>query len=965
MTFIEQWRGQLRQSISEFVPLAGQLEDVDFLYGTTAAAVLWPIRQSVQDYDGDAIDAIREVTGVKGKHILRAVQAWDEDRLNSVKSLSAQASENDELRAALSALLEFFGPDLLGSALQSEDVSDGVARAIKAALVNIGGTITIEKLNLQISRQLEIPPPPNPDPPPEVKDFVGREEDLIHFTHELATKHFAVITGMAGVGKTSLAVALAQRLFLPRQIFWHTFHEREGVQAVLWQLAAFLAWHGQDDLWQMLQSARLTGGQPPPIETLFDYLFELLRNQGFLLCIDDFHFIEEDPLLNQVVDRLRNMIVDGEIAVVIISRQTPEFADMDDLRILDGLSLADTQKMLERHGLSLSEESVTRLHDYTGGNGQFLTMAIDSLQRSSEPALIIASLAKTDDIERYLINEVDDHLTEEEQDVMSAVAILQGYPGTSAAIEAILDGAPVRRILWQLRDRNLLIARESAAGKTYGQHAIVQTFYYDNLGGRKGQFHRRAGAFYETEEADRLKAARHYERAGENGKAADLATADVWALINEGQAQSLCDLLESVIKSPLEKEQELQVRLALGQLSFILGANDNAAGHYQKILADLADGTESIGRHELKARAYRGMGELLEQESPQEALQWLQRGSAELAGFDSQESAALSITTGAVQMILGNYAEAVEALTTGLDALPAGPSQLHANALKNLGAVYMFQGDIDRSLQYSLEALETSRRLNDHFQVASILINLGVTRFINSDWAGGIDDFKQGLILSERLGSAKVTASLNVNLGAAYINAADDDAAFDHLRRGLAQAQQNRLFHIGTIALLRLADLHIRRAEWAEAGERLLEAEQLALDADAESSLVAIHSAWAEVKLAGDDLAAALEHAEKSVELAKGLGELLEEGINRRVRAQVLWARGEREAALDDFEQSLILLQDEDVYEAARTKMQWGMALMADDGERGTLLLWEAREVFEKLGAARDLALVERVFSSA
>jgi tetratricopeptide (TPR) repeat protein len=261
--------------------------------------------------------------------------------------------------------------------------------------------------------------------------------------------------------------------------------------------------------------------------------------------------------------------------------------------------------------------------------------------------------------------------------------------------------------------------------------------------------------------------------------------------------------------------------------------------------------------------------------------------------------------------------------------------------------------------------LETSRRLNDHFQVASILINLGVTRFINSDWAGGIDDFKEGLILSERLGSAKVTASLNINLGAAYINAADDDAAFEHLRRGLEQAQQNRLHHIGTIALLRLADLHIRRAEWAQAGERLREAEQLALDANAESSLVAIHSAWAEVKLAGGDLAAAREHAERSVELAKGLGEQLEEGINRRVRAQVLWAHGEREAALDDFEQSLILLQDEDVYEAARTKMQWGTALMADDGERGTPLLREAREVFEKLGAARDLALVERVFSSA
>src|SRR5690606_11933368 len=109
------------------------------------------------------------------------------------------------------------------------------------------------------------------------------------------------------------------------RVFWHSFHEGEGIDAILWRLAGFLAWHGRADLWRLLQSARLTGGKPPPSEMLFDYVLQLSRGGNFLFCFDDFHHVDDDPILNQLVERLRNALLAGELSLILTSRRVPDF----------------------------------------------------------------------------------------------------------------------------------------------------------------------------------------------------------------------------------------------------------------------------------------------------------------------------------------------------------------------------------------------------------------------------------------------------------------------------------------------------------------------------------------------------------------------------------------------------------------------------------------------------------------
>ena len=160
---------------------------------------------------------------------------------------------------------------------------------------DIGGDVHIHE-----AAKLAIPPPPEPERPPETTQFVGREAELTSYVDILKDAHIVVIAGMVGIGKTSLAAKLARQFAAPDKLFWHTFHEGESIQVILWKMAGFIAWHGEYALWQMLQQAQLSGGKLPPPEILFDYLYQLIRGKGYLLCFDDFGHAEDDPLVTQL-----------------------------------------------------------------------------------------------------------------------------------------------------------------------------------------------------------------------------------------------------------------------------------------------------------------------------------------------------------------------------------------------------------------------------------------------------------------------------------------------------------------------------------------------------------------------------------------------------------------------------------------------------------------------------------------
>jgi tetratricopeptide (TPR) repeat protein len=825
-----------------------------------------------------------------------------------------------------------------------------------------------------------IPAPPAPACPPEISDFVGRSTEIERYLAQLAQRHLVVISGMRGVGKT----ALAARLFHEHaRAFWHSFHETESVTGLQWKLAGFLAYHGQADLWQMLQRAQQTGGQPPPPAVLFEYLAHMLPGHDFVLYLDDVQYISDDPLLEEFFVSLKPAITAGKLSLVIISQSVPEFIDVTEDR-LGGLSLADTRQLLARNQLDiadsvaaphsaastawLTDDILMSLHARTEGNALLLTLAVDGLKRAADPARFLDNLFADANIERFLIKEIDDKLSEDERAVMTAIAVLLGYGATREVIEIVLNGANVRRTLSELSLRNLLTVTASETGREYTINTVIREFYYDWLSKRQRQeMHRRAGAYYETEEPDLLRAALHFQRAGEIERAAHLATNDIWTVINRGEARPLLELLDRFRREQLSSDLWIKVNLARGDLH-TLGRNSKTAHHaYETALAILDDlypidsphfystHAESPEPLTLRARAYRGLGALLEYEAPREALSWLQRGLKLVAEVSTYEEAILRIRVGSVQLGMGGFAEAQSETEQGLKLLPARPDHWRAVALMNLGIIHSKRGEPQQATDLYQQALHIYQQIDDYWGLIPVQLDLGFELMQAGHWPQAAEKFQAALELADRLGAANWQVTLELAFGIIQTRMGSDDLAEAHLRRCINLARERNLVEYLIAGLSSLSDWHIRREEWAAAERAIDEAEPLAMQMEARDQLPELYRGRALIHLAHGQLAEAKSMAEKVINLCRELELKVDEGMSWRILAQILVAQPLPDQTWQAFEQSLTLVRG-DVYEVARTQLEWSRALRASDLDRARELLQAARSTFERLGAERDRA---------
>lgn len=829
-------------------------------------------------------------------------------------------------------------------------------------------------------------PPPLPQKPPVPPLFVGRTQELALYQQQLQTAGVAVIVGMAGVGKTALAATLAATLAgqqpAATPIFWHSFHAQESSMVLFWKLAGFLAHHGQPYLWAMLQRSQQAGGQTPPAEVVVDYLLQTLPAQPALLCLDDWHFVHDEPVLNQWLARLQPHLAGEGLRVLLTSRQTPQLCQAVELAPLRGLSDLETYHFVARHGLHLRDELLSQLYAETEGNGQFLTLAVTALRQAAAPDRFIHELAQARNIERYLLQAVDSQLTSEERELMQGIAILLGHPGSRDLIEAVLDRHGQRRLLLGLVERHLLeqvVVEEEAA---YQQHAIVQQFYYE-LSGRRQRlaFHERAGAYYAEVLADGLLAGQHYLHAEQYPAAAQLLAVQYGvALINQGESAALQRLCAAFDAANLPSPLWAAVQVTQGRIHWLQGDAGAAQTALSAALSLCATCPPSRALLALQAQACRYMAVAVKSADPTAALHWIQQGLRALAASNgatgdglagdeagdeflthspppAEERALLYILAGNAQTMLGDFSSAQEALESGLALLDSqqSSSAVQREALMTLAKLHGVQGNIARCRAYADEAFALCEEAHDYLGMTILWNQVAYTEYHQGEWQAALASWQSALELAQELGAVHQQLSITLNLGATLKDMGRAAEAEALLTEALLRAHREPgLREFVLYCQCNLAELYLSQGEWADAHTMIDAAQAEAAATNNRLLRPYLASFCARAALAADDPDGALAHALAGCQTAAELGAAVPQGVCQRVYGQVLAALGRTEAALAAYEEALRHVAGYPYEEALTHLHATPTRLALGHVQDGLARLTEAQQIFHRLGAERD-----------
>lgn len=724
-------------------------------------------------------------------------------------------------------------------------------RAADGQLFDLNGTVEERKP----APRLKVPAPTQP---PVIDTFVPREAETAYHIKQLESENIAVITGLPGVGKTTLAAIIARQMGEQLPVFWHAFHEAEQSDVLIWKLAAFLAWHDRPALWEMLSNASTSSGNLPPPETLFDFLLELLPEQAILICLDNFQYVDRDPLILRTIERLHHLFESNNAKLLVITRRIPTLGAVGNFQRLTGLPVEQVRHLLEQNNLTFDDALIDELTRKTDGNPQLLTLAINLLQQGQPPDELVERLTTNEDIERFLLDGIDANLSQLERDVLSAVAVFQDETCTRDALETVLDSEQgLLRPLNELSARHLLTTRLTPNGRSYSENQSVGSFYYGLLAvRRRKEMHRRAGDYFESVEVDILASLRQYRAADEFEHFARVLFANLTLLLSQGQALTVQLLLEQIPQQRLSQPAQMQFSEARGDILYLLGSLDESIQSFTQAL-HLATGESPS-----QIRLARKRGDVLTRKGDYELARQSYRQASDLLSQTDlpEENALLSVGIGTLRLSVGEYdeimAEVQDELARSSAAVnPLVVAELHdlagkayyfkgdlanstahfeaaharreaANDLRgvlrshsNLAVVYGAQQRLDDAVRTNLSALEVAERIGDTVALAMIYTNLAQDYADQGKFDPAIDFNNRALTLAERMGNVHGIGLARLNSGNIYRQLCEFDIALGHIQSALALIDQINDAHLKISGRLTLAEIYLDQSDFETAAQ--------------------------------------------------------------------------------------------------------------------------------------------------
>lgn len=613
-----------------------------------------------------------------------------------------------------------------------------------------------------------------------------------------------LISAPAGFGKTTLAAAWAQQQPLP--VAWLALDaaDNDPHSFLRYLLAALQT--AQPTVGRDLAAA-LEAGHAPPIETaLIPLINDLAALPGdVLLVLDDFHLIDN----GRIEESVRTLVEHQppQLHLLILTREDPPLplarlrarGQMIELRAHDlRFTPEETAAFLRQvMGLTLSPQQVAALDTRIEGWVAGLQLAGLSLQKSADPAALLAGLSSKDHfILTYLTEEVLRRQPPDVQDFLLQTSILQRLAGPLC--DAVCERRDSAAVLAAIYAANAFVAPLDAEHTWFRYHPLFGELLREQL--RRTQpdtpaaLHRRAADWFAAQ-AQPVDAIEHLLQAGDYGRAAALLELHARPLVLQGYAQTVAGWLGKLPSHWRMGGPHTNVAFAWSLLLH------GQVGEMDRYLANAEAG--------LAAAAGAGAAEAAAQASVQAEILALRAAQVSLAGEPqracdlARDAVALTpeddlYVQGATRFCLAtacNYAgRTVEAIAAYQEALPlcraAGNTMAAMLIVANLTLLTIDRGQLHAAAalcQATLAAAAAEHREHSP-ALAAVYGALAHVRYEWNELDEALELAQQTLDLARRSGHIAALAYGSVTLSMIQAARGEVEAA----GQLLAQAQQSR-----------------------------------------------------------------------------------------------------------------------------------------------------------------------------
>ena len=647
---------------------------------------------------------------------------------------------------------------------------------------------------------------------PRTGHLVGRDRELIDYRRQLQNQHLAVIEGVGGIGKTTLAAQIADSFKSQQPVCWVTI--RAGLNdtplGLFYRWGAFLAQHGYPQLWAAM---RARGEQQTHLNDFFPYLREGLVRVRPLLCLDNLEALSEHEkgfwsLLEMVREELG-------ISLLLISQQRPPLAGLGDYPSLGGLCSADVQRFMQQRDIHLTPAQADTVTGNTLGNPRLLELWTAHMRlQGADMATSLAQLQRSQAASYFLSTEIMATLSTGQQRAAHLLALarrpldgflLQKWPDDLPSLSEFgiepSDFAALHRL--GIIDDQL--------GDQWTLSPLLQNHLLPQLcppnmppSNEVIEFHKWLARWYSSQ-GNTLEAAYHALQAEQREQVVLWLAEQQRLLIEQGHAAAMSKLLANIQAEQLS----IPVRQVLRELR---GNLWKLRGDFAAAEAEALEAAHEATTMAAQAQAERRRGELAKRRGHvwdaadhyQRALQLLGRKQATLDAWLHRELAwvlaeqndldeaklevqrariALENTLARIAWGESKPDDALRHLEQGAAiAEEVGELRELARLRNNLALIYVQKGQIQKAIKIYQEILQNSQEIGHLVgqAIAQFQIGFCYTKLDLSEVPQAIDHLSTALPLFISLGDVTGQMMVHLNLVKQQLRLGNLHAARQH-----------------------------------------------------------------------------------------------------------------------------------------------------------------------------------------